>query len=259
MKNTALITGASGGIGKELAYLHAETGSDLILIARSEEKLINIKKELEEKFNIKVMLIIKDLTEKDAVKEVYTEIKEAGIQVEYLMNNAGFGGHGKFHERDWNDEMRMIQLNIVALTEMTKLFVQDMIKRDSGKILNVSSTAALLPGPMQAVYFATKAYVTSFSNALSGELFDTKVTVTALMPGATETDFASIAGMSNSKLFKNAASAKTVAKDGYIAMMKGKLDVISGLKTTEKIMMAALPFTPKKMILDQIRRMQSEN
>jgi len=256
MKNVALITGASTGIGKDLAYIHAEKGGDLIIIARSEDKLNKLKKELESKHNIKVKVIAKDLANAEATKEIYDEISKAGVEVEYLINNAGFGGLGKFHERKWEDDLAMINLNIVALTSLTRLFLPDFVKRNSGKILNVSSTASFMPGPLQAVYYATKAYVTFFSNAIAEELHDTKITVTALLPGATETEFGKLSGMDKTSMFKNAASARGVAEDGYNGMIKGKLDVISGLTFSQKLMMSMIPFTPKKMILKQIRQMQ---
>lgn len=256
MKNTALITGASGGIGKELASIHASKGGDLIIVARSKGKLEELKKDLESKYSVQVMVIEKDLSEAKAPREVYDEVKEAGIQVDYLINNAGFGGLGKFHERDWQEDLNMINLNIVALTALTRFFLPDMVSRNSGKILNVSSTASLLPGPLQAVYYATKAYVTSFSNAIAEELHDTQITVTALMPGATETGFGSVSGMDKTDMFKDTANPKNVAKDGYQAMLDGKLDVISGVPFVPRIMLKMLPFTPKKMVLSQVRKMQ---
>ena len=256
MKNVALITGASSGIGKELAYCHAETGSDMVLVARSMDKLETLKSELESKYGVQVKVISKDLTLPDSPKAIYDEIANQSIEINYLINNAGFGGHGKFHERPWEKDLAMINLNITALTALTRFFLPEMVERNSGKILNVSSTASFMPGPLQAVYFATKAYVTFFSNALSEELHDTQVTVTNLMPGATETEFAKTSGMDKTDLFDNTASAKSVAKDGYEGMLQGKLDVISGLTTSQKIMMKMIPFTPKKMILKQIRQMQ---
>lgn len=256
MKNVALITGASSGIGKELATIHAETGNDLIIIARSEGKLNQLKAELEAKHKVKVMVIAKDLTQPDAIQEIYDEVKQAGIQVEYLINNAGFGGRGKFHEREWAQDLAMINLNIVALTALTRFFLPDMVKRNHGRILNVSSTAGLVPGPLQAVYYATKAYVNSFSNAVAEELHDTNVTVTSLQPGATETEFAKTSGMDKTDLFKNAFSARSVAQSGYDAMMKGKMDVIAGVTFGQKMMMGMAGMMPKKMILKQIRKMQ---
>ncbi|MDA3891890.1 MAG: SDR family oxidoreductase [Salinivirgaceae bacterium] len=255
-KKVALITGASSGIGKELANIHAENGGDLVIVARRKDKLDQLKQELESKYSVKVFPIVKDLGLADAPKEVYNEVKTAGIELDYLINNAGFGGIGKFHEREWEQDLAMINLNITALTALTRYFLPDFVARNSGRILNVSSTASFMPGPLQAVYFATKAYVTFFSNAIAEELHDTKVTVTALMPGATETDFGAVSGMDKTAMFKNTASARGVAEDGYKGMLAGKLDVISGLTFGQKAMMAFLPVTPKKMVLKQIRLMQ---
>ena len=168
----------------------------------------------------------------------------------------GFGGIGLFHERDIQTDLAMIQLNIMALTHLTGLFLPDFVKRNNGRILNVSSTASLMPGPMQAVYFATKAYVTSFSNAIAQELSNTNVTVTNLMPGATETEFGKISGMDKTEMFKETASATIVALDGYNAMLKGKLNVISGLTTSQKILTGLLPFVPRKMVLKMVHKMQ---
>ena len=225
----ALITGASTGIGKELAYIHAEKGGDLVIVARSRDKLEALKSDIENKHSVKVNVIVKDLGQINAPQEIYDELIKAGIEVNYLINNAGFGGLGKFHERNWEKDLSMINLNITALTSLTRLFLPDFVQRNEGKILNVSSTASLIPGPFQAVYFATKAFVTSFSNAIAEELSDTNITVTALLPGATATEFASTAGFDNNGMFKNAFSARGVAEDGYNGMIKGKLDVISGI------------------------------
>lgn len=256
MKKIALITGASTGIGKELSKIHAEKGGDLIIVARSEDKLNELKKELEEKYKINVFVISMDLTKPNAAKEIYEQVQIAGLKVDYLINNAGFGGLGKFNERELELDIQMINLNISVLTALTHYFLQDFVKNNEGKILNVSSTASLLPGPLQAVYYATKAYVTSFSNAISEELHDTNVTVTNLMPGATETEFGRVSGMDKTVLFKNPASARSVAEDGYNGMLNGKLDVISGLTFSQKLMTAMIPLTPKKMILNQVRQMQ---
>ncbi|ALO16200.1 Sulfoacetaldehyde reductase [Salinivirga cyanobacteriivorans] len=258
MKKVALITGASSGIGKELAIIHAEKGGDLVLVARSRDKLETLKNELEQKYNVQVMLIVKDLTKQEAPKEVFTEVKNAKIDIDYLINNAGFGGIGKFHERDWEKDLSMINLNITALTALTRFFLPDFVNRNSGKILNVSSTASLMPGPLQAVYYASKAYVTYFSNAIAQELHDTNVTVTTLMPGATETEFGAVSGMDKTVLFDKTANARKVAEDGYKGMMKGKLDVITGLTGTQKVMMSMLPLMPKKVLLKQVYSMQQE-
>ncbi|MEL6651835.1 MAG: SDR family oxidoreductase, partial [Bacteroidota bacterium] len=240
----------------ELAHIHAQNGGDLVIVARSADKLQTLKTELEEKYNISTRIIVKDLSKPEAAAEVYKEVKDAGIEVEYLINNAGFGGQGKFHERNWQTDLDMINLNVVALTALTRFFLPDFVARNSGRILNVSSTASLLPGPLQAVYYATKAYVTSFSNAIAEELHDTNITVTALLPGATETEFAKTSGMDKTDLFNNTFSAREVAQDGYDGMMAGKLDVMAGVSFVQKMMMASIPLTPKKMLLSQIRKMQ---
>ncbi|MDB4091059.1 SDR family oxidoreductase [Crocinitomicaceae bacterium] len=256
MKNTALITGASGGIGKELATIHAEKGGNLILVARRQDKLNELKTELEKKHGVKVSTIAKDLSVAGAAKELFNEVESLGIQVDYLINNAGFGLRGKFHELPLERQSQMINLNMVALTELMYLFLPEMVARNSGKILNTSSTAGLMPGPLQAVYYASKAYVTFLSNAVAEELHETNITITALLPGATDTEFAKTSGMDKTSLFNKAASARSVAEDGYNAMMKGKLEVVSGLARSQKIMMSLLPFFPKKMLLKQTRQMQ---
>jgi len=256
MNKTALITGASSGIGKEFARIHASKGDDLVLIARRKNKLEQLKQELESIYDIKVEIIIKDLSYINAAQEIYDEVIQKGIQIEYLINNAGYGALGKFHELDLNRQVSMINLNITVLTVLTRLFLPDFVKRNSGKILNTSSTASFMPGPLQAVYFATKAYVTFFSNALSEELHDTNITVTNLMPGATESEFGATSGMDKTEMFQKTVSSQSVAQDGYDGMMNGKIDVISGLKPMQKVMVTMIPFTPKKMILKQVRKMQ---
>ena len=155
-------------------------------------------------------------------------------------------------------DLQMIQVNIVTLTTLTRLFLPDFVKRNSGKILNVSSTAALMPGPLQAVYYATKAYVLSFSNAIAQELKDTNITVTALLPGATETEFAKTSDMSKTAVFKKTANPYEVAKEGYDAMIKGKLDVVAGLTSSQKVTMSMLKFMPKNLMLKQAYQMQQE-
>ncbi|MBK3515832.1 SDR family NAD(P)-dependent oxidoreductase [Carboxylicivirga marina] len=257
MKATALITGASTGIGKELAKIHAARGGDLIIVARSKDKLEALKTELEGQYGVQVKVIAKDLTQLTAAQELYDEVKHAGIEIEYLINNAGFGGLGQFQEQELALQINMINLNVTTLTALTRLVLPDMVARDRGRIMNVSSTASFMPGPLQAVYFATKAFVTFLSNAISEELHASKVTVTNLMPGATETEFGARSGMDKTEMFKTAVSSSGVAQDGYDGMLKGKLDVISGLTFSQKVMMAMLPFMPKKMILSQMRKMQT--
>ncbi|RFC55623.1 SDR family NAD(P)-dependent oxidoreductase [Brumimicrobium aurantiacum] len=256
MRKTALITGASSGIGKELAKIHAEKGVDLIIVARRRDKLEALKKTLEDKYIVNIHIIEKDLTTTNAALEIYQEVKRLNLAVEILINNAGFGGLGRFDERDIATDVSMIQLNVTALTELTYYFLQDFKALNNGKILNVSSTASIMPGPFQAVYYASKAFVASFSNALSEELKHTNITVTNLMPGATASEFGKTSGMNKTDMFKSPASAENVAQDGYDGMMKGQLDVITGLTFSQKLMIKMIPFLPKKMVLKTVRKMQ---
>lgn len=252
----ALITGASSGIGLQLAHLHAERGGDLVLVARGREKLEAVKAEIEAKHGVKVLVVAKDLGHPDGPREVMEAVKTAGVGVDYLINNAGFGGQGRFHERPWEADHAMILLNVVALTELTRRFLPDFVARGHGRVLNVSSTAGMMPGPLQAVYYATKAYVTSFSNAIAEELRDTGVTVTALLPGVTETEFARTSGMDRTPLFAHAASPRDVAREGYEAMLRGDLEIVAGVTWSQRVMLAFAPLAPKRMMMRQIRAMQ---
>ena len=192
---TALITGASGGIGYEFAKLLAKDCNTLVLVARSKDRLKEIKKELETASPISVIVVAQDLSEPDAAEKIFRRLESEHIIVDILINNAGFGDHGAFVETDWRKEEKMIAVNISALTEMTKLFLKGMVERKSGRILNVASTAAFQPGPFLAVYYASKAYVLSFSEVIVNELKGKGVTVTALCPGPTATGFALAARM----------------------------------------------------------------
>ena len=249
MNHTALITGASSGIGLELAKVHASKGGDLVLVARNKSKLAELKTALEQQYNITVLTTGKDLCLPGAAKEIYDETNRQHIQVDYLVNNAGFGDFGFFTETDWHKEQQMIDLNITTLTLFTKLYLQDMVKRGSGKIMNVASTAAFQPGPTTAVYSATKAYVLSFSEAISNEVHDKGITITALCPGATDTGFQAAAAMEESRLFKNRKlpTAKEVAVYGYTSMMKGKTVAIHG--RMNYIMANSIRFVSRAMVL----------
>lgn len=256
MKNVALITGASSGIGLELARIHASKGGDLVLVARRKEELDRLSEELESKHGIKAVVIPVDLMKPHASVELYKSVKEMGIEIDVLMNNAGLGGYGNFHDRELKKELDMIQLNITALTELTHLVVQDMIRRKKGKILNTASTAGMLPGPLQTVYYATKAFVLSFSQGTAHELKKHGITVTALCPGPVQTGFEKEAGMAGSGLFKNAASASSTARKGYAGMENGKLVVI-----TDRLLSFALnwivPLVPRRMVLSAVEKMQT--
>jgi short-subunit dehydrogenase len=255
---TALITGASNGIGLELAKIHASKGDNLVLVARNITKLNQIKTELESQYKISVHIIGKDLSLPNAPQEVYDDLKHKNIVVDYLINNAGFGDYGFFYETNWEKELQMINLNITALTHFTKLFLQDMVKRRSGKIMNVASIAAFISGPTMAIYYASKAYVLSFSEAIDNEVRDKGVTVTTLCPGPTETGFLEAAALQESKLFKGKkiASAKEVAEYGYKAMMEGKTVAIHGFMN--RIMANMVRFIPRALVVKAVRSIQGK-
>jgi uncharacterized protein len=258
MSKTALITGASGGIGAEFAKILAEDKDNLILVARSKNKLDELKKELEDKFNISVFTIVKDLSHPGAAKEVYDELKEKGISIDYLINNAGFGDFGLFAESDWNKQEQMINLNVIALAHFTRLFLPDMICRRSGKILNVASTASFQPGPTMSVYFATKAFVLSFSQAIDNEVREFGITVTALCPGSTKTGFHSVAATEGRTPPErnNIPSAREVAEFGYRAMMKGKAVAIHGFKNS--LLANSVRFGPRSLVVKLARKTQEK-
>ena len=250
-KPTALITGSYGGLGSCFVNIHAQRGGDLILVGRSDSKLNEQKSEIENKYHVTVHTIAVDLSLPTAAQKIYDSCQTNQWQVDYIINNAGFGGQGDFsRERSMEQDMSMIAVNIETPTRLLKLFLPDFIKRGTGKVLNVSSTAATMPEPLQAVYYATKAYVTSWSNAIWRELQGTGITVTTLMPGAMRTGFANAGGLSQTKLFENAIEPMGVALDGYNGMLKGELNVISGLPGWQKPFMSLAPLFPKKPMLD---------
>lgn len=252
-KNTALITGASGGIGLELARIHAQKGGDLVLVARSQNKLERVKIELEQKYNIQVSILNEDLSQPNSAERIYSYTQHHGIQVNTLINNAGFGGHGFFHERDLEDEQAMMQVNMVALTQLTHYYLKGMVTRQSGRILNVSSTASFMPGPLQAVYYATKAYVTSFTQAIAEEVADHNISATALCPGAVATDFVKTGNLEGVDIWKNAKTPTSVAKFGYQAMEKGKLVAINEGRLSLLINWI-MPLLPRKVVLKTSRQ-----
>ncbi len=248
MNKTALITGASGGIGYELAKLFAEDHHDLVLVARSAGKLTEFADELQREFGILAKAVPLDLTTASAPQSLFDQLQREGIAVDVLVNNAGYGVLGAFAEVSLEDNLGQIQLNITALTHLTKLFLGPMIERHSGKILNVASTAGFQPGPLMSVYYATKAYVISFSEALANELAGTGVSVTCLCPGATETGFQGRAGLENTLLFKRLRpmDAMTVARDGYRGLMAGKPIVISGFRNW--LLAESVRFSPRRLV-----------
>ncbi|WP_108670743.1 SDR family NAD(P)-dependent oxidoreductase [Peribacillus acanthi] len=225
MAKTALITGATSGLGYDFVQLFAKEGYNLVLVARNQQKMEEIQRTFSD---IKVSFITKDLSIPNASKEVFEEIQNLGIEIDVLVNNAGFGLMGDFNELDIKQQLNMIQLNVSALTELTYYVLAQMKKRNTGKILNVASTAAFQPGPLMAVYYATKAYVLSFSEALVEELSNTSITVTTLCPGPTKTNFGAVANVEGTKMFKSAMPSDVVARQGYEALMAGRRVIIPG-------------------------------
>jgi uncharacterized protein len=252
---TALITGASSGIGYELARLFARDGYNLVLVARNQKQLVQIADELKEKHGVSVKVIAKDLSAVSAPEEVFTELQQESIEIDVLVNNAGVATYGLFSETDLGAELRMMQVNIVTLTHLTKLLLPGMLQRRRGKILNVASTAAFQPGPLMAAYYATKAYVLSFSEALANELHGTGVNVTVLCPGPTESGFQKSAHMEDSKLFSGSVmGAQTVARIGYRGLMTNKTLVIPGLRN--KILVEVVRFVPRNVVTRVVRNLQ---
>ncbi len=254
----ALVTGASGGIGEELARLYAADDYHLVLVARSRDKLDKLADELSAAHNIHARVIACDLSHADAPQQIFDELQSAKIHVDALVNNAGFGTYGAFDETSLTASLEMLQLNIVSLTHLTKLFLPDMLRARHGQILNVASTAAFQPGPLMAVYYASKAYVLSFSEALANELHDAGIVVSTLCPGPTQTGFQQRAAMGDSKLVSSDGmmDARTVAVAGYRGMLEGRTVVIPGFKN--RLLATSVRFAPRSLITKVVRRMQEQ-
>lgn len=246
----ALVTGASSGIGLELARIHAEQGGNLVLVARRKDRLMELKKNLEANFNIKAEVIVQDLSQKDAPRAIYDAVKKLNLPIDCLINNAGFGLHGALHKQPLDRLHDMIAVNIASLTALTHLFLADMRKRKQGHILNVASVAGFLTMPYMSVYCATKFYVVAFSQAVAAECFDSGVSVTALCPGYTQTEFIKLAKMENRTISKYSfvASADKVARVGYKAMVKGKL-IVMDQWFMRLFIHIFLPLIPKRLYL----------
>jgi uncharacterized protein len=269
---TVLITGASFGIGLEFSRIFAREGYNLVLVARTADKLRQIAAELEKSHRTRSLILAADLTDPGAAAYVLDQTTRAGIDVDILVNNAGFGQYGLFVENDLEECLRQIQLNVTAPTHLTRLYLPLMVARakaDAAKgdapnrgansrpiaILNVASTAAFQPGPLMAVYFATKAYVLHFSEALANELLGTGVIVTCLCPGATTTEFHKRARATGMNLLRfGSMDARTVAEDGYRALMAGKPVVISGLKNW--LLAQSVRFSPRRFVTLIARKTQ---
>lgn len=252
---TVLVTGASSGIGYELAQRFAQDHYNLVLVARNGQKLTDLANRLRSAFGISVKVLPKDLSIAWAPDEIFMELQQALIPIDILVNNAGFGNCGAFRETSLSKELEMMQLNMVALTHLTKLFLKEMIKKGEGKILNVASTAAFQPGPLMAVYYATKAYVLSFSEALAEELRGTGVTVTCLCPGTTQSEFQKNANMEGVRLVQGKLmDAKTVAVAGYQGAMKNKRIVIPGFSNRFLVFLVRL--SPRSWVTRVIKFIQ---
>lgn len=252
-KKTALITGASGGIGYELAKVFAREGFNLVLVARSGARLQEIAADFKTQHNTETRVMVKDLGRAGAPDEIFAELQ--GTQIDVLVNNAGFATYGHFETLDLAKELEMIQVNITALTHLTRLFLPGMKERSYGRIMNVASTAAFQPGPLMAVYYASKAFVLSFSEAIARELKGSGVYVSALCPGPTESGFQKRAAMEESKLVQNGLmDAATVAEQGYEGLMKGRTVVIPGMRN--RIMSLAPRFLPRETVTAVVMQAQ---
>jgi uncharacterized protein len=255
-RETALITGASSGIGLDLAKLMAPD-FDLVITARNQAELERIARELQAEHGNHVHVIPADLTVPDAPQQIFAEIKRRRLPVDILINNAGFGSYGAFAESDPKTSLDMVEVNIAALTALTRLALPEMIARKRGRIMNVASTAGFQPGPLMAVYYATKAYVIMFSEAIANELKGSGVSITCFCPGATATNFAGRANMEESRLFKmGAMKSKDVARAGYKGMMAGKGLVIPGL--LNKTIAMSVRFSPRKLVTAISRSLQEK-
>ncbi|MCW4025453.1 MAG: SDR family oxidoreductase [Candidatus Bathyarchaeota archaeon] len=242
-QKTALITGASSGIGYELSKLFEKNGYNTVIVSRNEEKLSALAYEINKEYKVETKIISKDLSHPNSANEIFNEIGKQELQIDVLVNNAGFDVYGEFSNTNLEEEMEMMQVNMVSLTKLTKLFLPKMKTNSSGKILNISSIGAFVPGPLNIVYCATKAYVLNFSEGLAEELDGTGVTVTALCPGATKTEFTKRAKNQDIKFFKShVMEAKQVAQIGYDGLMKNKRVVVPGLyNKTQHFLIKLLP------------------
>ncbi len=255
-ERTALITGASSGLGLEFAKLFADSGYRVVLVARRKAKLDELARKLERKHRVETVVMARDLAAGDAPETIGRELGNTGVPVDVLVNNAGFGTYGEFAKTDRQEQLDMIQVNITALAHLTHRLLPGMIERGHGRILNVASTAAFQPGPLMAVYYASKAFVLSFSEALANELKGTGVTVTVCCPGPTTTDFHSSADMDISRAhrFGLMMDASKVARVGYEAMKKGKPLVIPGMGNW--MLAQSVRLTPRRLVPVIVKELQ---
>ncbi len=251
---TALITGASSGIGTALAEVFAEHGFDLVLVARDEARLNVLATRLRETHGIAARVISADLSEESSARRIHETVKAMSLDIDVLVNNAGMIVYGEFSGTDFAAELKMIEVNLIALTQLTKLFIPDMLALRKGAILNLGSNGSFVPSPLTAVYSATKAYVLSFSEAIAEELDNTGVTVTALCPGATYSELQLRAGMEDVRLLRrHVLDARFVAEVGYRAVMKGTRIAIPGWR--ERFEIAAIRVLPRRFVVRQAKRL----
>jgi uncharacterized protein len=257
MSQTALITGASSGIGFALAHVFARHKHNLILVARSEDKLQNLSQELSKKYGVQATVFSCDLTDKAARQQLFDQVQQNNLSVDVLVNNAGYGDYGEFVHSEWEKIEGMILLNVLATTHLTRLFLPAMVSKGAGKILNVASTAAFQPGPMMAVYFATKAYVLSFSEAIAAETEDAGITVSTLCPGPTQSSFIGLANMdkmalANKKSLNSLPTADAVAEFGYDALQKGQVVAVHGLQN--KLLTFSTRLVPRGLLRKGVKQ-----
>lgn len=252
---TALITGASSGIGHELARVFAQRGYDLVLVARGREQLLYVAGQLREQADVTVHVIVKDLARPAAAEELVAELRGSSLAIDVLVNNAGVGAYGPFADTPLPAMIELMHVNMATLTQLTRLLLPDMIQRKSGKVLNVASTAAFQPGPLMAVYYASKAYVLSLSEALADEVAGSGVTVTALCPGPTRSAFQQRAGVQHTRLMSGRImDAASVARIGYDGLMQGRPVVIPGLRN--RLLVLAVRLVPRSVVTRAVRHMQ---
>ena len=258
MNGTVLITGASSGIGRAMARILAEEGWDLIIVGRNQSALSSLSEELSSKNGVKVTVVEADLSKDGAAQKVFGDVKASGINVDFLINCAGIGDFGEFAKADLKRQEDMIHVNNLSLVSMTRLFVTDMIERGSGRILNVSSVAAFQPGPLMSIYYASKAFVQSFTEALAVELKGTGVKVHALCPGPTDTPFLELAGQTGQNMYKKAScvTPEHIASYGLKKVKKGKVVIVCGL--TFKLMIFFERLTPRSLTRWAVYKLQAK-
>lgn len=256
-KTFALVTGASSGIGYELTKLFAADGINLVLVARQHAPLIQHADHLRDKYGVEVIALTKDLSKLDDAQRLFEEVSQLNLDIDYVVNSAGIGDYGLFVKTDWEKELNMMNINMLALTYLTKVFAQEMVRKGRGRILNLGSIASFMPGPLMAVYYATKGYVLRLGLAVAEELRGTGVTITTLCPGPTQSKFQQVANMEESRVIKNQKlpTAKEVAEFGYRGMMDGKSYLVHGWRSNFSVFLTKV--VPIALQARIVRKVQS--